>query len=72
MYTYVTQFKHTAASVGFLLGFLFDPEYGGDIFLPDFRISTQYMELQPKKNTFFIAKTDVSIYTLCTAYYFDA
>jgi hypothetical protein len=36
-------------STGFLLGFLFDHEDGGDIFLQNLMLSLRYTELQQRK-----------------------
>jgi hypothetical protein len=36
------------ASAGFLLGSLFGPEDGGDVF-QNFRVSSNYMALQPSR-----------------------
>jgi hypothetical protein len=37
------------ASAGFLLGLVFNPEDGNDIFLKNVRLSLKYMLLQPRR-----------------------
>jgi hypothetical protein len=48
--------KHSESNVkfavGFLLGILFDPEDGSDIFVRHTRRSSRYMTLQPRKPFF--------------------
>jgi hypothetical protein len=39
------------ASVGFLLGSFFDPEYGGDMFLRNVGLSPNHMMLNPEDRT---------------------
>jgi hypothetical protein len=38
-----------AASAGFLLALVFDPEVGGDMFLQNVGLSVNYMTLQPRR-----------------------